>query len=375
MITIKNIRTLSGEVTDYEIPSSKDCKIDGQEKLFLFPGVIDPHICFGSVDSQNWNLAIQSAVRGGITTVIEIPSEVASYNTKKDLEQKNRRVTDGLLNLEIPLNYFSYLLCSEANTEETDQLGMEKHMIKGIVIHLDYEKREVLDYRWDNLFRLAAQEDIPIVINSCDENSEQWPKAGEGETLLEKAIYYVEKWGNRLYVLNVATQREINLIQEARKRSLLVYAETTPKHLFPEDLSKADYLWEALNNNVIETVGSGYNVNQQGSDRVLYNGGNFSLLDPIFFLPFFLSAVNEKKISLDKLVHLTSLNIQNIFELHTTRDFVLLDLEKEQTIQKIHSGYSVNMKLKGWPIYTIIQDHTFSSPKAGYQVIRQPFLN
>lgn len=364
MITIKNVRTVGGEVTNYEIPSSKVFTIDAKEKLLLFPGVIDPHICFGSPDTQNWKLAIQSAIRGGITTAIEVPSEALPNNTKKDLEQKNRRIAKGLSDLNIPLNHLNYLLYSGSNLEEVDQLGMEKQMIKGIVIHLDYEKGEVLDHHWDNLFRLAAQEDIPIVINAWNENS-KWPKAKKEKTLLEKAIDHVEKWSNRLYVLNVSTQKEIDLIQEARKRALLVFAETTPQHLFPEDLSKADHLWKALNNNVIETLGSGCVVNSHGHDTIFYNGENHSPSDPIFFLPFLITAVHEKKISLDKLVSLTSHNIRDIFELHKTLDFTLVDVETEQTIQRTHSGRSVDIKLKGWPVYTILKDHIFSS-ETGY---------
>jgi dihydroorotase len=370
MIIIKNVRTLGGEVINHEIPSSKDYTIEANKKLLLFPGLIDPHICFGSMDSQDWNLAIESAIRGGITTAIEIPNEALPHNTKQDLEQRNKRIAKGLLDLKIPLNYYNYLFYSGSNLEEIDQLGRVKQMIKGIVIHLDDEKREVLDYHWENLFRLAAQEDVPIVINSDNENSKKSPMTKEGETLLEKAISYVEKWSNRLYVLNVATQKEIDLIQEARKRALLVYAETTPQHLFPENLSNANHLWEALNNNVIETIGSGYHVNQQDQDRALYMGGNFSLSDPIFFLPFLLTAVNEKKTSIEKLAHFTSHNIRDILEISRTNDFVLIDLEKEETIQKIHSHHSVNIPLKGWPVYTITQGHVFSSPKGGYHVVR-----
>lgn len=370
MITIKNVRTIGGEIVNHEIHSDKHYEIDAEEKLLLFPGVIDPHISFGSIDSENWNLTIESAIRGGITTAIEVPCEALIHNTKKDLEQKNNRIAKSLLNLEIPLNYFNYLFYSGANLEEIDQLGKEKQMIKGIVIHIDNEKREILDYHWENLFRLAAQEDVPIVINSDNENSKEWPLKKEGETLLEKAISYVEKFSNRLYVLNVSTQQEIGLIQEARKRALLVYAETTPQHLFPENPTKANHLWEALNNNIIETIGSGYNVNQQGHDRVLYKGGNFSLSDPIFFLPSLLNAVNEKKISLDKLAHLTSHNIRDILELNRTHDFVLIDLEKVESIQKIHSHHSTNINLKGWPAYTIIQGLIFSTPKERYHVLR-----
>jgi len=213
------------------------------------------------------------------------------------LEERNHKIAKNLLDLEIPLNYFNYVSYSRRNLEKIDQLGKEKQLIKGVVIHLDDEKRETLDDYWEDLFQLAAHEDIPIVINSNNENSKS--PLVKDKTLLEKAISYVEKFSNRLYVLNVATKKEIDLIQEARKKALLVYAETTPYHLFHGDSSKESHLWEALNNNVIEAIGSGHSFNQQDQDRVLYSGGNFSLSDPIFFLPFLLTAVNEKKITIE----------------------------------------------------------------------------
>lgn len=361
MITIKNVRTLDGKIKNYEIPSPNDYTIEAKEKLLLLPGIVDPHICFGSIDNQNWNLAVESAIKAGIITVIELPDQVLPQDNRKAQELKNKRIAKGLLDLQIPLNYSSYSLYSRSNLEEIDQIGKEKQFIKGIVIHLDYEKRDYLDHNWESLFRLAAQEDIPIVINLGNEKLKQGPMAKEGEILLEKAIDYVEKWSNRLYVLNVSTQKEINLLQTARNRFLLVYAETTPEHLFPEDLSEANHLWDALNSNMIETIGSGYNVNRQSQSRVLYKGENYSLLDPMFFLPFLLNAVNEEKISMDKLVSLTSLNIHDIFELNRTHDFVLVDLEQEQTIQRLHSGQAVNIQLKGWPLYTMTKGCLFSS--------------
>ena len=354
MIKIKNIKTLAGEVVDYHIPSDQNHEIEADKKLLLFPGIIDPHICLGSPDSESWILAVQSAVKGGMTTCIETPSAILPHNTKQDLEEKNHRITKGLRELQIPLNLFSYLLYSNENFNEIDQLGVEKKLIKGLVIHCEQNKKEVLDVNWENLFQIAAQQDVPIVINSYNENAEHGPATKDfEESLLEKALFYMEKWGNRLYVLNVATQKEIDLIQEARQKSLLVYAETTPQHLFPEDSSKAHHLWEAINQDVIETVGSGYHFNKPVKE-------NFIFSNPLFFLPSLLTAVHEKKISIEKLVHLTSVNIMNILELKKNQDFILVDLEKEQTVQKINSGRSEGFKLRGWPIHTIVQGHLFS---------------
>lgn len=366
MITIKNVRTVGEEVLDYHIPSPRDYTLDAQGKLYILPGVIDPHACFGSIGTENWNAAVQSSIRGGVTTIIEVPSKNLSHNTRKELELKDKKIANSLSELGISLNYFHYLPYSEMNLLESEELGISRQLIKGIVIRLDSDKNEILHDHWDHLFSLAAQEDIPFIINSQNENSSSKTTIKSGESLLEKAIHYVEKWSNRLYVLNVSTKQEIDLIQEAKNRALLVYTETTPQHLFPEDSSKADLLWEAINNDVVETIGSGYDVNHQSQAKILYNGVNFSFSDPLFLLPLLLTAVHEKKISIDKVVRLTSSNIQDMLELHKSNNFVLVDLEKEQTITKIHSGHSTEMTLKGWPIYTIVNGQIFSQIKSDY---------
>lgn len=360
---------MEGIVQNFNIPSSKDSEIDAGGKLLLIPGVIDPHISFGSTDTENWNLAVQSAIRGGITTAIGIPQDDYHHNLKKHLEEKNKKIEKLLKGFGLSLNHLHYLSFSRENLDEIDHLGPQKPLIKGIVIQLEFAKKEVLDARWDHLFQLAAQEDIPIVINSRNENNEQWPVASElGETLLEKAIHFVEKWSNRLFILNVSTQKEIHLIQEARLRSLLVYAETTVQHLFSNDSAKSNYLFEAINNDVIETIGTGFDVDNEGLERVLFKGANFSFSNPAFLLPLLFTAVQHKKITLEKVIRITSLNIQDLFEITKNQDFVLVDLEKEQAIQKMYSGESHEFKLTGWPAFIIAQGNVFSQPDTGYRL-------
>jgi dihydroorotase len=363
MITIKNVKTLVDQIKDYSIPSSHDHTIDAGGKLLLLPGVIDPHICFGSVngESRHWDQAITSAIKGGLTTVIEIPDQCMPCNNKENLKKKRQMIDRRLSDLQMPLNYFLY---AHADLKEVEELGLSKKLMKGIVIKLDLNKKEHLDDRWDKIFRMASWENLPIIVNSCNENTrEEFKPSGRHLTLLEKAIYYAERQNTRLYILNVATQQEIDLIQEGRKRSLLIYAETTPQHLFQQDVSKSDCLWKAINEGVIETLGTGYNADHQDNERVLFKGDNFSFLNPIFFLPLLLTAHQEGKISLEQIVRLTRVNIHDIFEIQKTEDVVLVDLEKEEVVQKIGEKNTVNMTLKGWPIYTIVQGHLFSLPK------------
>lgn len=369
MITIKNVKTLDDQVTDYTIPSVKDDIIDAKGKFLLLPGVIDPHICFGSMSQENlnWESAISSALRGGITTAIEIPSQEMPCNNQESLEQKKANIEKLLSDLDIPLRYFLY---ANADLREVEGLGLSKKLMKGILIALDPNKKERLNDQWERVFQMAAWEDLPIIVNSCNENTrKEFEIEGSHESLIEKAIVYAERQNTRLYVLNVSTQQEIDLIQDGRKRSLLIYAETTPQHLFQQDNSKSDCLWKALNDGVIETIGSGYHADQPSSEKVLFRGTHFSLSNPIFLLPQLLTAQLEGKISIEQIVRLLNYNIHDIFDIRKNQDAVLVDLEKEEFIQRINQKNSQPVSLKGWPVYTIVQNRLFSLSSSGYKLV------
>ncbi|MBA3602770.1 MAG: hypothetical protein H0W50_03840 [Parachlamydiaceae bacterium] len=357
MIKIKNVKTVVGDVITHTIPSEEWKEIDAEGRLHLLPAMIDPHISLGSEGSEQWNLSIDSIIRGGITSIIEIPHEFSTSNMKKELEDKNRRVESILNKLDIPLNYSQYLLYSDSKDEELDVSAFKKSLIKGAVIHLEHHHSNMTEKGWENLFRLAAQEDIPIILNSFEGDSKKKTRL----PTIEKAIKHTESWSNRLYILNVASQREIDLIQEGQERSLLIYAETNPKHLFSGDNTEADCLWKALNAGVIETLGSGFSLAQKSKDKIMFRGREHTILDPRFLLPLLLTAFRDKGISLEQFTQLTSTNIQNILEFEKNQDCVLVDLEKEDVIQKVRNGSSVDHKLIGWPVYTVVNGQVFVS--------------
>ncbi len=363
MIKIKNIKTFSGDVITHTIPSEEWKEIDAEGRLHLLPAMIDPHISLGNEGSVQWNKSIDSIVRGGITSIIEIPHECSTSNLKKELEDKNQRVESLLNKLNIPLNYCQYLLYTDLKEEELDVSAFKKSLIKGAVIHLEHHHSNMSEKGWENLFRLAAQEDIPIILNSFDEDSESKTCL----PIIEKAIKYTESWSNRLYILNVSSQREIDLIQEGRERSLLISAATNPKHLFSEgadaseavDSGETDCLWEALNAGIIETIGSGFSLADKSKDKIIFRGKEHNILDPLFLMPLLLTAFRDKEISLEQFIQLTSTNIENILELEKNQDCVLVDLEKEAVIQKVRNGSSVDHKLIGWPVYTFVKGRVF----------------
>lgn len=361
MITIKDVKTLAGEVVTHTIPSEEWIEIEAEGKLLLLPGVIDPNICLGPIGTNQWNSAIHSLIRGGVTTIIDIPHEFNAH-TKKNLEEKSLRAKQYLNEIKIPLNFDHYLLYSDLQREKLDIFTLKKSLIKGVVINLDQHESDMSERGWENLFRLAAQEDIPIVLNSSNGDLEKKSeKLSIKLSLIEKAIKFTEDWSNRLYVLNVSNQREIDLIQEGRERSLLIFAETNAQHLFSDNHSDTSALWEALNHNVIETIGSGFDVNHVSNDKIIFKGKDYQLCDPLFLLPMLLTAIEENKLIIDQLIQLTSFNVEEILELNKVQNFILVDLEKRETIRKIRRDQIVDHTLIGWPVYSIVNGRIFSS--------------
>ncbi len=368
MIIIKNVKTLDGQTRDVQIHSSRDYVLDAKGRLLMLPGLIDSHISIGSPHQNNWSFIIESIMRGGITTILDSPFLDLPNESVSDLIEKKKLVDKQLAQLNIPLRYFMY---SKGNSEYVEEMGLEKTFIQGSMILLTPDHQAVDDSAWNRLFQRAAWEDFPVVVNSRNENT--WPQAKfkrADETLLDKAIHYAEKQNTRLYILNVATREEIELIQQARSRALLIYAETTPQHLFPIDASQADFLWDALNSGVIEIVGSGYQHEVQNQERLLYQDGNFDFLDPLFLLPLLLTAYHEGKTTIENIVRLTRANLYDIFKLENNEDIVLVDLEEEQIAQRTSKDRSIEMKLKGWPLYTIMNGEIFTFSKTGSHLTR-----
>lgn len=357
MLVVKNVNTLDGETTDIQISSSSNEVIDAQG-LLLLPGLIDPHLSLGSLEQDNWLFGIESALQGGVTTLLDIPAFNSSINSIEKLEERKRRVDERLLDMRTPLQYFPYI---KANAAYFEQLSNHQAITKGSMILLS-ENDSLSDPEWEKTFQVAAWKDLPVVIHLNSEAVTVNPL--NGKSLLEKAIVYAEKQSTRLYVLNVSTEEELNLIQEAREKELLIWAETTVEHLYQDDPARSEFLWSALNKGVIETIGSGFFLEEKPQHQLVWNGLNYDFHNPIFLLPLLLTAHLEGKISLETIVRATRINFYEIFKL-TRQDetYVLVDLDKEQSVQKANRSHATGLILKGWPVHVVVKGNIYSISK------------
>lgn len=398
MIRIKRVRRLDDTVNDVTIESDEDVEIDARGELLMLPALIDPHVHFripGFEYKEDWVSGAKAAIYGGVTTVFDMPNNNPPCDSIEAFTKKKEEIDKQLLEAKIPLRYYLYL---EDSPQGLQDLGKLKKKIIALKTYMGRERGEEWDI--DEVFRIAAQENVILTIHLEDhalveENKKRFQGHLEFEVhakiytketttlALEKAIDLAEKYKTEICVLQVSTKEELDLIKKAKQSHILVYCEATPHHLF---LTDKDYyelgtvlkvvpplrtqedqeaLWDAIRDGTIDFIGSSHAPQTLEDKYKPYNEAPSGVPEIETMLPLLLNAYHEKKISLDKIVQMTHLNIENMYVLPRNFDAVLVDLNLEKTVSKDilktkcrWSPYA-GKSLKGWPVYTIVQGKVF----------------
>jgi len=406
MIEIRKVQTTNGHRIDHFIQSSES-KIVEAERLMLFPALIDPHVHFrvpGAEHKENWETAARAAVAGGVTTVFDMPNNKPSCITAQRLTEKIRLIEEQLLKAKIPLRYYLYL---GADQNHLDEIPKVKDRIIGLKIYMGSSTGDLLMNSapaLEKAFRIAGENNVLVTVHAEDEeliraNTLHYTGKTGPEThsivrnaqvavrAVDQAIELAQKYKTRLYIAHVSTREELQLIREAKKNGLPVYAEATPHHLFlnssayktlgtcalvnPPLRSEQDNeaLWEAIHDETIDTIGTDHAPHTLEEKKQPYGSAPSGLPSIELYFALLLNAYHEKKLSLEEIISLTHTRPREIFNLPLIDDVVLVDMEKKRTIDdkhlktKVHWSPYAGRTLKGWPRYTILKGQIFDLEK------------
>jgi len=398
MIIIKNVFNFTGQVVQWEVPSTENRIIDAKG-LTLFPALIDPHVHFrtpGLEHKENWNTGALAAIYGGITTVFDMPNTLPPCITEERLKQKKQIINQQLQEIGIPLHYHLYL---GADKYHFDQIYKCRQEIIGLKVFMGASTGDLVmddDSSLHAAFSLAKAHNLVLAVHAEDEEKILERKAlfkdrkdykvhseirncEVAVIAVQKALELAKIYKTRLYLLHLSTKKEIDLVRQAKKEGVCVFAETTPHHLFLNDTAyetlngKAqvnpplrtpldnEALWEAIHDGTIDMIGSDHAPHTIEEKKLAYGQCPSGLPGIQTTLPLLLNAHHEKKITLDKIVKLMKFNIENLFHLLPNDDVVLVDLACEKKIEdrnmKTKCGWTpyAGRILKGWPITTILR--------------------
>ncbi len=298
MIQINNIQTVNGSRQNLMIEGQQEITLEGKN-LLLLPGLIDPHVHFrtpGLEYKEDWRTAAKASIKGGYTTVFDMPNTIPPTVTEHELEKKIALIDSQLKEIKIPLRYHLFFGADKHHLKEIKKV---KAQVIGIKVFMGCSTGGLViddEASLQAIFKLAAEEDMLVAVHAEDEqrlreNSKEWalysqqwnsrqgaakmkppeciPIHEDGELsgntaenssaksipqpyaihshirdekaaslAVKKAIDLVRNYGTRLYILHTSTRQELDLIAQAKAEGLPVFAETTPHHLF---LSINDY--------------------------------------------------------------------------------------------------------------------------------------
>lgn len=375
-----------------------------KSQLLKMPGLIDPHVHFrtpGLEYKEDWKTAAKASLKGGYTTVFDMPNTVPPTVTEDALIEKKALIDKQLQEVNIPLHYYLYF---GADKHRLNEIKKVKGQVIGIKVFMGCSTGGLVIDDEESLhaiFKLAAEENMLVAVHAEDEQrlKENAKKFNSAQSYsihskirdelaaimaVKKAIQLARMYKTRLYILHVSTRQEIDLIAEAKADGLPVFAETTPHHLF---LNTSDYqnlkgkaimnpplrssehqiaLFSAIKSGIIDTIGSDHAPHTLEEKARPYGMCPSGVPGIETTLPLLLEAYHQNLLSLDNIIDLTSRHAKEIFNLPDyPNDYVLVDL----TLAKIVEDKSLSTKcqwspftgrcLRGWPVTTVLNGHIF----------------
>lgn len=377
--------------------------IDAEGK-YVLPGAVDEHLHYQepiNPESEDVEHATRAAAIGGITTGICMANLwLTSVKGYHDMQE--------VFNGKAYIDYNFHGWAKPMNMDVVEDLWTQTEVsaVKTYTTYDDFVTEadlwEILETgkKVNGLTMIHAENDalIKLAIKRLSKTGRKDPllhvesRPKEVEILaIQTAIYVAEQTGAPLIVVHVSTVEGLKMIYEARQRGVRVWAETCPQYLtfLPEDMEKygaylafapvmrdqknQDEMWDLLKKGYVSTVGSDHcpcpaEVKEQSNEDMLHAFCGCSGLEG--FLAIFLDGVNRGKVSLERIVEVTSLNPAKLNGLYPRKgaiqagadaDIVIVDMEKEYALKeedlRVKCGWSpyVGRKLKGWPVLTMVR--------------------
>ena len=391
-----------------ELNIQADKFINAKNK-YIIPGGVDVHTHLdmpfgGTTSSDDFESGTRAAAFGGTTCLIDFAIQEKGTRMRKaldtwwkkaegkatidyglhmivtdlpeaHLEDMSDMVREGVTSFKLFMAYPGVLMVDDATIFKA-----LKHTSKtGALVCMHAENGSVIDLIVKQT--IAEGKKAPIY------HALTRPTTAEGEAV-NRAIALAEMAGAPVYIVHLSSNDALEKVAEARDRGLPAYAETCPQYLFLslEDMNKPgfedaklvftpplrekwhqDKLWAGLQKNTLQVVSTDHcpfcfkeqkELGKEDFTKIPNGGPGIEHRLQLLFD----GGVNEKRISVNRWVELTSTTPAKMFGLYPKKgtiaigsdaDVVIWDPEFEYTISvhshHMHVDYSMfeGRKVKG----------------------------
>ncbi|MET3726170.1 dihydroorotase [Sphingomonas trueperi] len=366
--------------------------------LDVLPGVIDSQVHFrepGLEYKEDLESGSRSAVLGGVTAVFEMPNTKPNTDSAAAVADKLRRAHHRMW-----CDHAFYVGATNHNAEHLAELERLPGTA-GVKIFMGASTGDLLVSDDANLARVLASGHRRVAIHAEDEFRMQerlvervpgdpsshpvWRDDESAILATRRILRLAREARRRIHVLHVTTPAELELLGQNKD---IATCEVTPQHLTlageeaypaigayaqmnPPIRSGAhrDGLWHWLRQGVPDVLGSDHAPHTLEEKAKPYPDSPSGMPGVQTLLPLMLNHVAEGRLTLQRLIDLTSAGPQRIFGLvgkgrivpGYDADFTVVDLKSRWTVDEAwlasRCGWSpfTGMELTGRPVGTIIR--------------------
>lgn len=365
--------------------------------LHILPGVIDSQVHFrepGLEHKEDLETGSRSAVLGGVTAVFEMPNTKPLTTTEAALADKVKRATN-----RMHCDFAFWVGGTRENAHEVAELerlpgaaGIKVFMGSStgdLLVDDDEGVRSILKntrrraaFHSEDEARLNARKDLRV---EGDPSSHPiWRDEVAALQCTQRLVRIAHETGARIHVLHISTAEEIDFLQDHKDVATL---EVTPHHL---TLSADDYarlgtliqmnppvrekrhrekLWYGLQQSIIDVIGSDHAPHLLEEKNKPYPQSPSGMTGVQTIMPLMLDHVNKGRLSLERLVDMTSHGPARIFGISQKGriavgydcDLTIVDLKRKETIRNEQVGSRAGWtpydgeQVTGWPVGTVIR--------------------
>jgi dihydroorotase len=365
----------------------------------VLPGVIDTQVHFrepGHEHKEDIASGTAAAALGGVTAVFEMPNTRPATETPALVADKVRRAAGRAW-----VDHAFYLGASAANA---DRLGEWERTpgCCGVKVFMGSSTGSLLVEEDAVLGRILAACHRRIAVHAEDEarlrerkvlipagaRVEWHPRWRDSETALiatRRLLALAQAARKRVHVLHVSTAEELDLLRAHRD---LATVEVSPQHLTlaaPEcyarlgtlaqmnppirDERHRAALWAAVADGTVDCLGSDHATHTRAEKAAAYPASPSGMPGVQTLLGVMLDHVNAGRLSLTRLVDLTSAGPRRVFGIAgkgrlavgDDADLVLVDLKARHAItdaeQASKSAWTpfAGLTVTGWPVATLLR--------------------
>ncbi len=366
--------------------------------LHILPGVIDTQVHLrepGMEHKEDLEAGGRAAVLGGVTAIFEMPNTKPPTINQESLEDKVRRATG-----RMQCDFAFYVGATEGNAKYLGELeripgccGVKVFMGSStgtLLVASDEGIAEVLRhihrraaFHSEDEYRL--RERLPMAELGNVASHVVWRDEVTALHATERLLRLAREAGKQIHVLHVSTVEEIKVLSEHKD---IASVEVTPQHLTlaaPEcyddlgtlakmnpplrDARHQTGLWQGISSGVVDVIGTDHAPHTLEEKQKDYPDSPSGMPGVQTLLPIMLDHVNAGRLTLERLVDLTSYGAARLFRLpgrgHLAigcdANFTLVDLAATRTIENrwiaSKCGWTpfAGKTVTGWPIGTIIR--------------------